>query len=58
MEGMDVGKRTNSVVFYVVCVSRSRIGLYVSYVHVESIDSLRRNLEHAPFVKSVDYVGS
>ena len=39
-------KRPNSVVFYVVCVSRSRIGLYVSYVHVESHDSLRRNLEH------------
>ena len=43
MLGMDVG---NSVVFYVVYVSRSRIGLYVSYVHVESIDSLWRNLEH------------
>ena len=39
--------RRNSVVFYVVYVSRSRIGLYVSSVHVESIDSLRRNLEHA-----------
>ena len=32
--------------FYVVCVSRSLIGLGVIYVHVESIGFLWVNLEH------------
>ena len=34
-------------VVYVFCVKRSRIGLCVNYIHVESIDYLRRDFEHA-----------
>ena len=39
--------RVKFFIFYVVCVSRSRIGLGVIYVHFESISFLRVNLEHA-----------
>ena len=41
-------------VSYVVWVSRSRIGLCVIYVHVESIGFLRVNLEHAHWVTFKD----
>ena len=41
-------------IFYVVCVSRSRIGLDVIYVHVESNEDLRRDFEDAHW----DYAGS
>ena len=54
--------------FYVVCVSRLRIGLGVIYVHVKSIDNcgviwsmrtgILSRMAHAPLVKSVIYVGS
>ena len=53
---------------YVVCVSRSRIGLCVIYVHVESIGFLRviwsmrtgilSRTAHAPFGENIIYVGS
>ena len=51
MQGMDDG---TAVVFYVVCVSGSRIGLAVIYIHIESIDFLRVNLEHAHWDTSTD----
>ena len=47
MLGMDVGDPVEFYVDYVVCVRRSRIGLCVIYVHVESIEFLWLNSEHA-----------
>ena len=55
--------------FYVVCVSRSRIGLDVIYVQVETNDVLATSFgamhtgictrtAHAPFVQNVNHVRS
>ena len=44
MLSMNVGTAVEFHVVYVVCVSRFRMGLGVGYVHVESIDYLRRSL--------------
>ena len=61
--------RLEIFIFYVVCVSRSRIGLDVIYVHVETNDVLATSFEamhtgictqtaHAPFVQNVNHVRS
>ena len=51
MLSMNVG---TAVEFHVVCVSRFRMGLGVGYFHVESIDYLRRDFEHAHWDTSTD----
>ena len=47
MLSMDVGTAVEIHVVCIVCVSRFRIWLGVGYVHVKSIDYLRRDFEHA-----------
>ena len=54
MLSMDVGTAVEFHIICVVCVSRFRIGLGVGYVHVETNEFLRRNLEHAHWVTSTD----
>ena len=45
MLSMDVVPASKFEFFYIVCVSRSRIGLDGNYVHVETNTSLRRTWE-------------
>ena len=60
MQGMDVG---TGLSFYVVCVSRTRIGLDVIYVHVGTAyfgamhTGICPRTAHTPFVKNVNHVG-
>ena len=54
MLSMDVETAVEFHVVYAVCASQFRMGLSVGYVHVESIDYLRRDFEHAHWDTSTD----